>query len=436
MENRASQSPGDSEVGLIEFVLAVSAALDAISPEVVGHHRRVAYVADAIARQVALPPDQRRDVFLAAALHDAGAFSVGERLGTLEFEMARPHGHALAGYHLLRSFPHFARAARLVRGHHVPWAGGRGEVWRGEPVPLGSQILHLADRASVLVRRPSDVADGGAGVRRVLTRARGALFVPELVQALVEASQADGFWEEALESRAHLETAELGRVEVSASDFRSLGRLFWQLVDFRSRFTATHSSGVVAVARRLAELCGMNGRDIGSVALAAGLHDLGKLAVPAEILEKERSLSPGEREVLRSHPALSRRILQGIRGLEEVSDWASDHHERLDGRGYPRGRRAAELPLGARIVAVADVFTALTEERPYRRGMSARETASVLRGMAGDGALDAAIVAVAERNGAECNEARRAAQDGAARRYLAFREPSGDIPPTWRESAA
>jgi HD-GYP domain-containing protein (c-di-GMP phosphodiesterase class II) len=410
------------EVRLGDLVFAVSAAMDFMSPELVDHHLRVARIARTIARWLNLPPSQQADVLLAAALHDAGAFSLRERLDLLCFEVREAQEHAENGYRLLKAFPRFARAAELVRFHHTPWENGRGETSQGLPVPLGSHLLHLADRVSVLPVNWSRTTGLRRDELRAVTDGAGSRFVPEFVEALLDAAARPEF---PREIGAHgdgdlREDPALGAASLSESDFRNLARLFWQLVDYRSRFTATHTSGVAAVAGLLAPLAGVAGAAGRRVAIAAGLHDLGKLSVASETLDKERPLSREERAALRDHPLHGWRILGRVRGLEQINTWANYHHERLDGSGYPFHVSGALIPRESRIVAVSDVFTALTEERPYRRGMSPREAIGVLQGMAGGGALDADVVDVLTANREQAAAARRLAQEGASTRYLAF----------------
>ena len=412
------------EVRLGDLVLAVSSALDLISPAVANHHLRAARIVRALALQLNLPDAELRDVVLAAAIHDCGAFSLHERLELLRFEIEEPEGHADAGYRLLKAFPHFEKAAEVVRYHHLPWDHRRGEFHQGRAVPLGSHLLHLADRASVLPDgKAGAVAPGADDLKAVLAGA-GRRFVPEFVQALAEIAARPEFWGEvgaAGDDDLRADLA-LGDVVLSESDFKGLAHLFWQIVDYRSRFTATHTSGVAAVAGFLAPLAGVAGAAGRRVAIAAGLHDLGKIAVPCETLDKERALTGGEQALIRNHPLNGWRVLGRIPGLEDINQWANFHHERLDGSGYPFHMPAERIPLESRIVAVADVFTALTEERPYRRGMSGREAVAILQAMADHGALDHDVVALVADHREEAGVIRRLAQGGASERYVAFRE--------------
>jgi len=412
------------EVRLGDLVFAVSAALDLVSPAVVDHHLRVARLARAIARQLDLPVAAQGEILLAAALHDAGAFSLRERLNIMRFEVQRPEEHAESGYRLLRAFPHFERAADIVRFHHLPWEHRRGEVCRGHAVPLGSHVLHLADRVSVLPVDWSRSAGLGREELEAVTAGSGSRFVPELVEALLEAARSPGFPRE-IGAHGDVDLREdpaLGAATLSESDFRSLARLFWHLVDYRSKFTATHTSGVAAVAAFLAPLAGVTGAAGRRVAIAAGLHDLGKLAVPSETLDKEQPLTRDERTALRDHPLHGWRILGRIPGMEQINTWASYHHERLDGSGYPFHVPGGMIPLESRIIAVSDVFTALTEERPYRRGMSAREAVDILGDMADGGAIDPDVVGFMAANREQAGFVRRQAQEGESDRYVAFLE--------------
>ncbi|HWR97968.1 MAG TPA: HD domain-containing phosphohydrolase [Candidatus Methanoperedens sp.] len=417
------------EIRLGDLVFAVSAALDLVSPVVADHHLRVARIARAVARALNLPPAAQGDLLLAAALHDVGAFSLRERLEIMRFEVQRPHEHAEAGYRLMKAFPHFERAAEIVRFHHLPWEHRRGEGFQGQPVPFGSHLLHLADRVSVLPLDWTRSSGLGREDLRMVTENAGSRFVPEFVEALLDAAASPGF---PREIGAHgagdlRDDPLIGAATLSESDFRGLARLFWQFVDYRSRFTATHTSGVAAVTAFLAPLAGVTGAAGRRVAIAAGLHDLGKLAVPSETLDKERPLNREERRSLRDHPLHGWRILGRIHGMEQINTWASYHHERLDGSGYPFHVAGSMIPRESRIVAVADIFTALTEERPYRRGLSPREAVGILKGMADDGAVDRDVVGMIAGNREQAATVRRQAQEGAASRYRAFLEHASPL---------
>ena len=161
-------------------------------------------------------------------------------------------------------------------------------------------------------------------------------------------------------------------------------------VDARDAYTGSHSERVGDLAARIAHRLGLDESQIELTRLAASLHDLGKLAIPEEVLRKPGVLSESERLVLERHPQIGFRMLESL-GVEPIADWVLHHHERWDGTGYPDGLRGEEIPLGARIIFVADAFDAMTSERVYRDPLSERDALAELERCAGT-QFDPAIV--------------------------------------------
>ncbi len=173
---------------------------------------------------------------------------------------------------------------------------------------------------------------------------------------------------------------------------QDFGRLYSVIVDARSPFTATHSWGVASVSSMLATYSGFDAIDAMQIEVAGQLHDIGKLAVPNDIIEKPAGLTAAEFGTIRSHAYYTGTLLERIPGMSQIADWARAHHEKLDGSGYPERRPAARIPAQARIIAVADRFVALTEDRPYRAGMSGTRALALLQSDAEKGAIDGQIV--------------------------------------------
>ena len=153
----------------------------------------------------------------------------------------------------------------------------------------------------------------------------------------------------------------------------------------RSRDPRTwrHGQRVLVGASALGRRLGLDGRELRELEIAALLHDVGKLAVPAAVLRKPGSLTASEREMVERHPHHGWSLLRRIPGLEGVARIVLHHHERVDGRGYPAGLRGDEIPLGSRIIAVADALDAMRSDRAYRASCSRREAARELRGSIG-----------------------------------------------------
>jgi diguanylate cyclase (GGDEF)-like protein/putative nucleotidyltransferase with HDIG domain len=190
-----------------------------------------------------------------------------------------------------------------------------------------------------------------------------------------------------------IELAELKRLASGpdrAARFRAAASLA-RAVDARDVYTGSHSQRVADLAARTARRLGLPDEDVELTRLAASLHDLGKLAIPEEILRKPGPLTEPERMVLERHPQIGFRMLESL-GVDPVADWVLHHHERWDGSGYPDGLPGDQIPLGARIIFVADAYDAMTSERVYRRRVAPEHAIAELERCAGS-QFDPEIVA-------------------------------------------
>jgi putative nucleotidyltransferase with HDIG domain len=181
-----------------------------------------------------------------------------------------------------------------------------------------------------------------------------------------------------------VELAELRRLAHGpdrAARYRAAASLA-KAVDLRDTYTGSHSSRVADLAARLAERLGLDEEQVELTRLAGSLHDLGKLAIPEEILRKPGPLTDPERLVLERHPQIGFRMLESL-GVDPVAEWVLHHHERWDGSGYPDGLPGEQIPLGARIIFVADAYDAMTSERVYRRRVASEQAVAELKRCAG-----------------------------------------------------
>jgi len=407
-------------VRLFDFLSGLSGALDLMSTEVVGHHKRVTYLAARLGQALGLSRVERTELFMAAILHDVGGFTRQSRLAALSFE-ADGTLHAEMGYRLLRINPLLKDAAVIVRHHHTPRSRFSSLDEPARELFLAN-VLNLADRVDVLgLRRPPLTPDE---IMHLLRRRAPQQFEPLAVEALGDLATDPEFWAPlaaADPTLALTEDPELFEERgLSHGELLLASTAFSQIIDFRSRFTATHSRGVAETAVCLAEKAGMSAEELVSMRLAGNLHDLGKLAVPSEIIDKPGPLDPEERAVMNRHPELGEAILSRVTGLETVTAWASQHHERLDGQGYPYGLAGEALSQGSRIMSLADVFTALREDRPYRKGVSNDETLAILNTMTAGNVLDPDLLALARKHLDELDIRRGAAQAEAASEFRQF----------------
>lgn len=412
-------------VGLTDLVIPLANTVDMMSPALADHHLDVAYFALRIGEELRFSEEQLLTLVTAGMLHDIGAFSLDERLDILEFEYRKPAQHCRAGYELLRHFKPFSEAADIIRFHHLPWNNGAGNEHNGIPVPLASHIIHLADRISVLVPKNIHALSKVPEICDTIQKRRGTWFHPELVDAVLAFANHDNVWMDVVSrsvERPLMACLKRSHRVATLNQLLEFGELVCRLIDFRSPFTATHTSGLAAVAVALGERLEFDEDHQKLLKLAAFLHDLGKLAVPLEVLEKPGRFTGDEWHVMRSHVYYTYHALSPIPELDLLTSWSALHQERLDGSGYPFSYTAEHIPLGARILAVADVFVGITEDRPYRKGMAEHEARNVLADMAAKRQLDPDVVRVVFDDFDTLNTIRATAQDEARKAFETFRQ--------------
>jgi len=412
----------DLDVPIFDLINCLSDTIDLVSPDLADHHHRVGMIAWFLSRQLNLPPDQQTDLLFAGNLHDIGALSLSERLQLQSFDVRDTLEHAETGALLLEMFTPLAGIADMVRFHHVRWEDGAGAYCRGREVPEEARILHLADRIAVLLGTmdKAHVLCQARDIRDRIASESGSMFNPALVTVFLNLAERESFWlgiAFPAINPLYEQVARLRIVHLDTEGVIGLSRMFARIIDFRSRFTATHSTGVATIAENLACLAGMSAMECSQMRIAGLLHDLGKLVVPAELLEKPGTLTEQEQYVIRCHSYFTNRALHNISSFGEIAKWSSYHHEHLDGSGYPFHISGRDLPLGARIVSVSDVFTAIMEDRPYRAGMDRLKSESVIDAMVADSALDADVVALLTTHFDELNGARITAQQKAQQEY-------------------
>jgi len=382
-------------ISLTEIVMGLSSAVDLVSPQMADHHKRVAYISYIISSEMGLPQKDRHNILMAGLLHDCGAIEDEEKLRTFSYDFGVSADerlrHGAKGWQILNRIGELRDAAEIIKYHHLYWNESDAMRYEGAEIPLGSYILHVADRVDVLMDRTEEVLQQRSVIRETICSGRGSMFMPEVVDAFLKVSDREYFWFDLISPYIDGVLNDFlmhERELVDMDKMLIIAEAFTDIIDYRSSFTADHSLGVAECAVQLSRKMGLSKDEVRMMEIAGLLHDLGKLAIPVEILEKPGPLNNREFNIMKKHPFYSYRILGRIRGLEKINEMASFHHERLDGTGYPFKLDARSLSLGARIMAVSDVFTALTEKRPYRSEMSTDEAMRVISKMVTDNHLD------------------------------------------------
>lgn len=426
----AHSSPG-VQIRAADIVSALSYALDLTEgKQTMGKSVRTCLLGMRIARQLGLPVQEQTHLYYAMLLKDAGCSSNAARVAQIfgsddlatkrslrrtnwrrpslgDFTLMLPHvapGEAwtqrlsrLLNVALKRRETAAAlvglrceRGASIVRkmgfpveisdavlhldehwdGHGVPFGV------KGPDIPVAAQIASLAQTLEAFA-----TSYGIAEAIRVVRSRRKTWFNPELTQVLPLLERDQALWQDFFSPDVRDRVLEMDRDDAYFLSPRRLDDIceaFADVIDAKTHYTYEHSSGVAKAAVAIARKLELAEETVTMLRRAALLHDIGKLGVSNAILEKPGKLTQAEWQSIREHPYYTQKILERIRGFEELTFVASAHHERLDGSGYFMNLPAESLPLPARILAVADVFDALHAERPYREALPTEKVFAIL----------------------------------------------------------
>ncbi|WP_206811032.1 HD-GYP domain-containing protein [Paradesulfitobacterium ferrireducens] len=364
------------------------------------HGERVAYISLCLGKMMGLRQEDLFHLTVAGLLHDIGAIA----------EFRQCHGapqrmreHSLVGAKMVENFPAGEILAPAIRYHHEAPVREHGVTGvDAQEVPLFARILALADHLDIMMERRVQTYAERERLIRWVKENSGRLVFPEVAQVFTKVAGREAFWLNL--EQPDLPNIVLGQLELKGISLSNwewdrgftvlLAEMFAGLVDQKSQFTARHSHAVAETVQELAAALSWDKEKQREIYLAGLLHDLGKLAVPNKILDKPGKLELEELEIIRTHSYYTHRLLTEAGFPAELVEWAAYHHERMDGLGYPFGFTANDLTIGSRLMTIADIFAALTEERPYREALSAGKALEILAKGAGTG-VDAELLQLA-----------------------------------------
>ncbi|NOQ14019.1 MAG: HD domain-containing protein [Methyloprofundus sp.] len=399
-------------VNLHEVIFSLSDALDLVGVDQIYHGKRVAYIAAECG--IALNWDIKLldDLFFAAVLHDCGVSNTAIHTRLTNFEGKNVGNHCDKGADLLQKRSLLASLSEYVLYHHTPWT----ELLNldlSEAVKFGANCIYMADRVDILVlnslQTEPNILASKEQIRRKIKAKAGRWFQYELVDIFLKISASEAFWlsmEQVQHSGyVHSWMQHNSTREIDFQDLKDIILIFSHIVDAKSNYTAQYSEGVATLSRYLGELFQLSEHQCDKLELTGLLHDLGMLRVPDKILAKPDKLTQAEYFIVQRHSFDSYEILKNITGFEDIARWAAQHHERVDGSGYPYHYNDQQLSIEARIIAVAVVFQALIQKRPYRDKLSPQDMMLELKQQAEAGKLDKGVVLMLEKHFTGCLQA-------------------------------
>jgi putative nucleotidyltransferase with HDIG domain len=419
-----------ADLGLAELLGALSHALDITEGQPPGHCVRCCWIGMHVGREIGLPATVLRDLYYTLILKDLGCSSNAARICELyltddlsfkrDFKLVGDSlpqvvqfvlGHTGLGAGLAQRFRsvlnifqnggEIARElieTRCQRGAQIAlrmrfsqevadgiqnldehWDGGGKPLgMEGESIPVAARIALLAQVADVF-----RTSHGPEQARAEIARRRGSWFDPKLVDAFARVAADPEFWKTlaspGIEQAVFALEPAQDRVALDEDYLDDIAAAFGQVVDAKSQFTSGHSTRVALYADLIAERLDMSESRRRWLRRGALLHDIGKLGVSNAILDKPGKLDDREWFTMRNHAALTAAILSRIAAFGELAQVSAAHHERLDGTGYPLQLDAAKISLETRIITTADIFDAITADRPYRKAVAVAETIEIMR---------------------------------------------------------
>lgn len=401
------------EIDIIGLLSAFSFALDCVEAELIhvtsNHGKRVAYMSVCMAEKMGVSDDALRDLAACALLHDNALtqyineefYSDISNIDTLKVSSdditPRQLGmHCIYGEKNLEKYPFKTGVKDVILYHHEEADGSGPFEKKWTEVPLFARIIHFSDMLDAFCKAQKFDEDVFNKAVHFIEKNKDKRFDSEVTKMFFDAFDKEEFSRLGDE---HIEEYFWEKVPCEKSFYsfnvlKDLADLFAKIIDYKSEFTSRHSLGVARTASKISEIMGYDKVICDKMYLAGTLHDVGKIAIGNEILEKPARLTDEEFAKMKNHAGYTYMILSKDDGFEEIRDIAAFHHERLDGSGYPFGKRADELTTLQRIMACADIYQALTEKRPYKDGMDHDKACEILKDMADKNWIDKNITEV------------------------------------------
>lgn len=341
---------------VLGLLAACSYALDCVEAELVhvtnNHSKRVAYMSVCIAKQMGIQEESLQDLAVCALLHDNALTQyIQEELHNdisqiaVTQEVPKLGAHCIWGEKNVAELPFHTDVSDVILYHHenADGSGPFGKKW--DEIPLFSRIIHLCDLLDIACRTKKFAEGTWKVAEQFVQNSTGTMFDRECRDAFLRAFSEEQFLSldrETFEDQLWKMVPRI-KQDLDFSQIKALAVFFARIVDYKSPFTSTHSIGVAEDAEKLSRHMGFDEETVQKMYLAGALHDIGKVAIGNEILEKPGKLTDEEFKTMKHHAAYTYYILSDIDDFEEIRDWAAFHHERVDGTGYPFGRSAAEL---------------------------------------------------------------------------------------------
>ena len=394
------------KIDLNEVLYAVSIGLDAVEHELLGvrlgHCKRIAAISIMLGKHLGLSQDELIDLAAFSILHDNALTEVnqeeieyrkynnGECYSVHDYNARR----CIIGERNTRYMPFRTNNRDVILLHHenADGSGPQGRTY--DRTPIKSQIIHLADTIDNTYDLTQSSRETYGSIIYFVKSNAGRMFSREISDTFckffkmkhLNSIDKDHLDKHLIKATRHFND------EYSNQEVANLATLIARIVDYKSHYTCKHSTGVAEKCYTMAAYYKFSPDKQTKYYLAGALHDIGKLMITNDILQKPARLNDYEYELMKQHAYYTYDILKHMKNMSEITPWAAHHHEKLNGSGYPFGLTADQLSHEERLMTCCDIYQALTEERAYKEGFSHEKAISIMRDMVIKGEIDNSIV--------------------------------------------
>ncbi|MBK5201551.1 MAG: HD domain-containing protein [Spirochaetaceae bacterium] len=381
----------------IELINVLSDTLDYLESNLPNgpsnHSKRTTLIALKLAKVLKLDASEISSLCIYALIHDCATsneeFHYLEKFGRDELEKSKIHCtliESITPHSIVR-----CNDVNIILYHHENWDGSGLFGKKGIEIPLLSQIIKLASDIEILYRANKNSTE----IFNLINIKCNYYYSQKLVDTFNVVQREPLFYKLLKKSFIDIELKSIvgnRTIDINSSALIELTIIFKAILNTKSPFTNEHSTRVSKLAAIMAEYYNFDEERTENFVFAAIIHDVGKLLVPNSILNKKGPLTKDEIFIIHKHPIHTQRLLNKIYGLEEICNWASQHHEKLNGSGYPYGLKESELCFESQLLTVLDIYEALSADRPYRPALSYEKLSIIMQDMVNKGELNEDMV--------------------------------------------
>lgn len=370
------------EVTLKQMITVIHKTINSVDKRLLNHGEQVAYIMlNLLKAEGSYNDEELLEICAISIFHDIGAYKVTERDKLVGVDVIAPIDHAVYGSLFIKYFSPLSNLYDIVLTHHFT-----NKYYKDKHINVINKeglLLNFADYIDRVYLNKNASTKDYIKENKDYLKEHINLFVEadkkyDFINKLLDGSYADELY-------GFFETKILTREEVIA-----YSKMLAYSIDFRSEATVKHTILVEAISYQIAKLCGLDEETLTTIKVAAALHDIGKIAIPVEILEKPGKLTDDEFEIIKSHAIIGYNILSDLM-IDDIRDISTLHHEKLDGNGYPFGLKEKEITPEMRIVAISDIISALLGVRSYKEEFSKEKIIKILNNMAQYNKIDVDI---------------------------------------------